>query len=103
MLPADAGAEAMGGDAGRPAQGQLWTNITGAECSRRESLILQKGHHEMSTYPTVIKHKLGLLKLAEKLGNVSNACKEMGYSMDTFYRYKQAVDYGGVEALIDKS
>ena len=27
----------------------------------------------------------------------------MGYSQDTFYRYKQAVEEGGVEALIERS
>ncbi len=51
----------------------------------------------------IIKHKLGLLNLAEELGNVSRACKVMGLSRDTFYRYKAAVDDGGVESLIDKS
>ena len=57
----------------------------------------------MSTHPKVIKHKVGLLTLAEELGNVSHACKVMGYSRDTFYRYRQAVEEGGVEALLDKS
>ena len=57
----------------------------------------------MSTVQKIIKNKVGLLNLAEELGNVSRACKVMGYSRDTFYRYKQAVDEGGVEALIDKS
>jgi transposase InsO family protein len=51
----------------------------------------------------IIKHKLGLLNLAEELGNVSRACKVMGLSRDTFYRYKTAVDDGGVDALIDKT
>ena len=51
----------------------------------------------------IIKHKLGLLNLAEELGNVSQACKVMGLSRDTFYRYKSAVDEGGVEALFDKT
>lgn len=51
----------------------------------------------------VIKHKVGLLNLAEELGNVSRACKVMGLSRDTFYRYKEAVDEGGVEALFDRS
>jgi transposase InsO family protein len=51
----------------------------------------------------IIKHKVGLLNLAEELGNVSRACKVMGLSRDTFYRYKAAVDEGGVEALFDKS
>ncbi|SCY24996.1 Winged helix-turn helix, partial [Legionella israelensis DSM 19235] len=51
----------------------------------------------------IIKHKVGLLNLAEELGNVSKACKVMGLSRDTFYRYKSAVESGGVDALFDKS
>jgi transposase InsO family protein len=47
--------------------------------------------------------KVGLLNLAEELGNVSRACKTMGLSRDTFYRYKTAVEQGGVESLFDKS
>jgi len=50
----------------------------------------------------IIKHKVGLLNLAEELGNVSKACQIMGVSRETFYRYKEAVESGGVEALIDK-
>jgi transposase InsO family protein len=57
----------------------------------------------LETNQTIIKHKLGLLNLAEELGNVSKACKIMGLSRDTFYRYKDAVDTGGVEALFDKT
>lgn len=49
----------------------------------------------------VIKHKIGLLNLAIELGNISRACKVMGFSRDTFYRYQTAVESGGVEALID--
>ncbi len=48
------------------------------------------------TNDKVIKHKVGLLNLAEELGNVSKACKMMGLSRDTFYRYKAANDEGGV-------
>jgi hypothetical protein len=51
----------------------------------------------------IIKNKVGLLNLAEELGNVSRACKVMGFSRDTFYCYKSAVEEGGVEALFDKS
>ncbi len=54
----------------------------------------------MSTEQKIIKNKIGLLKLAEELGNVSRACKVMGYSRDTFYRYRQAVEEGGFEALV---
>lgn len=51
----------------------------------------------------IVKHKIGLLNLAEELSNVSRACKIMGLSRDTFYRYKAAVEDGGVDALIDKN
>tara|TARA_R110000868_G_scaffold89235_2_gene248491 strand:+ start:113 stop:571 length:459 start_codon:yes stop_codon:yes gene_type:complete len=51
----------------------------------------------------IIRHKVGLLNLAEELGNVSKACKTMGVSRDTFYRYREAVKSGGVEALVDRS
>ena len=51
----------------------------------------------------VIKHKTGLLNLAAELGNISRACKIMGFSRDTFYRYQAARDAGGVEALFEVS
>ena len=51
----------------------------------------------------VIKHKAGLLNLAAELGNISKACKIMGFSRDTFYRYQAARDAGGVEALFEVS
>ena len=51
----------------------------------------------------IIRNKIGLLNLAEELGNVSKACKMMGVSRDTFYRYQTARDEGGVEALLEKS
>ncbi len=55
------------------------------------------------TSEKVIKHKVGLLNLAQELGHVSKACQMMGLSRDTFYRYKSAVEEGGVEALFEKS
>ena len=55
------------------------------------------------TNDKIIKHKVGLLNLAEELGNVSKACKMMGLSRDTFYRYKAAADEGGIQALFDSN
>jgi len=49
----------------------------------------------------IIRNKLGLLNLAQELGNVSRACKIMGLSRDTFYRYQEAIESGGVEALAE--
>ena len=39
----------------------------------------------MNTDQKIIKNKVGLLNLAEMLGSVSEACKVMGYSRDSFY------------------
>ena len=57
----------------------------------------------LHTTNKIIKNKVGLLNLAEELGNVSKACKIMGTSRETFYRYQRAVDEGGVEALLEKN
>ena len=57
----------------------------------------------MTNDQKIIKARVGLLELARQLGNVSEACKIMGYSRDTFYRYKEMFDNGGEEALRDMS
>ncbi len=57
----------------------------------------------LHTSNPIIKHKAGLLNLAQELGNVSKACKVMGVSRDTFYRYQELVESGGIDSLINKS
>ena len=56
----------------------------------------------MTTEKKVARRKLSLLELASDLGNVSKACRVMGYSRQQFYEIRRNFQTFGAEGLLDR-
>jgi transposase InsO family protein len=56
----------------------------------------------MTTEKKVARRKLSLLELASDLGNVSKACKVMGYSRQQFYEIRRNFQTFGADGLLDR-
>jgi len=56
----------------------------------------------MTTEKKIARRKLSLLELAADLGNVSRACRVMGYSRQQFYEIRRNYQTFGAEGLIDR-
>ena len=56
----------------------------------------------MTTDQKVARRKLSLLELAQELGNVSKACRVMGYSRQQFYEIRRNYQTYGSQGLLDR-
>jgi transposase InsO family protein len=56
----------------------------------------------MTTTEKIARRKLTLLELAKDLGNVSKACKMVGYSREQFYEIRRNFQTYGAEGLVDR-
>jgi hypothetical protein len=50
----------------------------------------------------IARRKLSLLQLAQEMGNVSRACRIVGYSRQQFYEIRRNYQVYGAEGLIDR-
>jgi len=56
----------------------------------------------MTATKKIAQVRLSLLQLAERLNNVSEACRRRGVSRSQFYEYKRAFQERGFEGLVDR-
>jgi hypothetical protein len=51
----------------------------------------------------IINRKLNIVELAKKLGNISDACRNLGISRQHYYDIKTVIQEDGLEGLLEKS
>jgi len=56
----------------------------------------------MTAEKKIAHHRLTLLQVAERIRNVSEACRRHGVSRSQFYEYKRAFQERGLDGLIDR-
>ena len=56
----------------------------------------------MTTTELLVRHRHILLQLAEKVKNISRACRTLGFSRESYYKYKRLFDRYGIDGLKDK-
>jgi len=57
----------------------------------------------MTQFQYLIKGKLNILELGDTLGNISEACRNLGVSRQHYYDIKSAIEEEGLEGLLEKS
>lgn len=50
----------------------------------------------------IINRKVNIVELSEKIGNISEACRNLGVSRQHFYDVKEAIEEDGLEGLLEK-
>jgi hypothetical protein len=58
--------------------------------------------NDMTTDKKIARRKLSLLELASDLGNVSKACRMIGYSRQQFYEIRRNFQTYGADGLLDR-
>jgi len=51
----------------------------------------------------IIRRKMNVVELAQTLGNISEACRNLGVSRQHYYDIKSAIAEDGIEGLLEKS
>lgn len=71
--------------------------------SKQSLLKLQvtENQHEDKNY-NVVSKRLSVIRLAERLGNISEACRRSGINRTSFYQWRRRFINYGVEGLKDK-